>query len=253
MIWRMNSTVITRTELYDLFWSEPIKKIATRFGVRPIEIVNAADQAAIPRPPGGHWTQLAFGKASERIPLPPAAEGQPETVTLAYIPKPHISGAIKPSSKVAPITEVTQVVDISQPPVRHKLVRQTEKALRGQKPDYTYGWIYPASDTPSFSVKICKGSIERTLEILDTLAKEANKRGIEITEEKVGRSVRFAFKASEELVHFSIAEKVERRVAEPEVGVAIYSKRYSYHPTGKLEFQFEHVYGVMVRPGELRI
>lgn len=253
MIWSMNSTVLTRAELHELLWSEPIKKIATRFGVRPIEIVNAADQAAVPRPPGGHWTQLAFGKASERIPLQPAAEGQPETVTLAYTPRPYSSVAIKmrevkKSERAEPaVIEKPKVVEASEATPRHKFVRQTEKALRGQKPDYTYGWIYPGGDTMSFRVKICKDSIERTLEILDSLVKEADKRGIEITEEKLERSVRLAFKASEELIQFSIVEKVERRVVEPEDGRVSYRKEYSYHPTGKLEFQFEHVYGVTAR------
>ena len=64
---------VTREELYQLVWSEPVVKVATRFGVSDVAVAKACRKHNIPLPGRGYWARLEAGQKLKRPPLPDPA------------------------------------------------------------------------------------------------------------------------------------------------------------------------------------
>ena len=60
---------MTRAELYELIWNEPMTRVAARLGVSNVALRRICDRNDIPRPRPGHWSKLAYGKSIVRTPL----------------------------------------------------------------------------------------------------------------------------------------------------------------------------------------
>lgn len=73
----MSDEVVTRESLFDLAWSTPMTKISLRYGVSSSYLTKVYISLNIPRPPVGHWAQVAVGKAKARPVLPDAQPGEP--------------------------------------------------------------------------------------------------------------------------------------------------------------------------------
>lgn len=63
----MESTTLTRRELFDLVWSTPIRKLAARYGLSDVALRKKCVKHDIPVPGIGHWAKVAAG---HRVPLP---------------------------------------------------------------------------------------------------------------------------------------------------------------------------------------
>jgi len=66
---------ITRQDLYDLAWQEPMLRVAERFGVSSSYLARVFTELKIPRPAPGYWAQREFGKSPPKPNLPPAMPG----------------------------------------------------------------------------------------------------------------------------------------------------------------------------------
>ena len=60
---------MSRAQLHQLIWSQPMTEIARAYGVRGQHIANACDEHEIARPPAGYWQKLEYGKAVESVAL----------------------------------------------------------------------------------------------------------------------------------------------------------------------------------------
>ena len=67
--------MISREELYQLVWLEPMTKVAVRFDVSGSYMARICELLNVPRPERGYWAKLAVGKAPEPLPLPEARPG----------------------------------------------------------------------------------------------------------------------------------------------------------------------------------
>ena len=74
---------LTRAELYKLVWSEPVSKIAPRFGISDVGFSKLCRRVDVPLPPQGYWMKLKYGKRVPRPRLKPAANGESETVLIS--------------------------------------------------------------------------------------------------------------------------------------------------------------------------
>ena len=61
---------LSRKALYDLVWSEPMKNLATRFGVSDVGLKKTCARAAIPTPDRGYWAKKEAGKETFQAALP---------------------------------------------------------------------------------------------------------------------------------------------------------------------------------------
>jgi hypothetical protein len=66
---------VTREELYQQAWAEPMTKIAARYDVSSSFLASVYDRLNVPRPPNGYWSQLRVGKTVSKPELPPAKPG----------------------------------------------------------------------------------------------------------------------------------------------------------------------------------
>lgn len=66
---------ITRQELYDLAWQEPMLRVAERFGVSSSYLARVFTEMRVPRPGPGYWMRREFGKSPPTPELPPARPG----------------------------------------------------------------------------------------------------------------------------------------------------------------------------------
>jgi len=60
---------VTRAQLYEMVWREPMSHLAARFGVSDVTLRRICERYDISRPAPGYWSKLAYGKPVEKIPL----------------------------------------------------------------------------------------------------------------------------------------------------------------------------------------
>lgn len=83
----MNSHSFTRQELYDLVWSEPMIKLAARYGISGNGLAKACRRADIPVPERGYWAKQQAGYEVRKTPLPPARADSPSRITIQPLEK----------------------------------------------------------------------------------------------------------------------------------------------------------------------
>lgn len=69
--------MLTREELYEAVWTEPLIKLAKRFDVSGSYLARVCDSLRVPRPDRGYWAKKQVGKAPPRTALPPIKQGEP--------------------------------------------------------------------------------------------------------------------------------------------------------------------------------
>ncbi|MFW2589966.1 hypothetical protein [Sagittula sp. SSi028] len=72
---------VTRQELYEKVWAEPMTKVAEHFGLSDHGLANLCSRHNIPKPPRGYWAKLAAGKPSPQTPLLDPNDGD-RTITI---------------------------------------------------------------------------------------------------------------------------------------------------------------------------
>jgi hypothetical protein len=77
-----NTHRLTRQDLYQLVWSEPMSQLAKRFGVSDVGLSKACRRAVIPVPERGYWARRQAGKLTVQQPLPPRGPGMSDEVEV---------------------------------------------------------------------------------------------------------------------------------------------------------------------------
>ena len=73
---------ITRQELYEKIWKNPLKQVAEALGTNYIELVQACEQLKVPRPSQGHWQRLKLGLPIESLPTQEPDSDTPKEAVL---------------------------------------------------------------------------------------------------------------------------------------------------------------------------
>ncbi len=109
---------MTREDLYEQVWREPMLRVAERRGVSSSFLARVCTVMNVPRPPRGYWAKLEFGKAE---PPPPLPDARPED-KLVWNRSNDPDIVARPLPK-APITVPRlRKVAVALPPKRHALV-----------------------------------------------------------------------------------------------------------------------------------
>jgi hypothetical protein len=74
----MEQITITRQELYDMVWKEPMTSIAKKYNISDNGLRKICIKLQIPLPKSGHWMKLRAGKKVKVIPLPTSYKGDQE-------------------------------------------------------------------------------------------------------------------------------------------------------------------------------
>jgi hypothetical protein len=97
--------MISRNELYQLVWSQPMTKVAEQFDVSGSYLARVCTLLNVPRPERGYWAKAAVGKTPPQIPLPALQPGDPlhwskEGERIAPLPRPKAPPRRAPAKKV---------------------------------------------------------------------------------------------------------------------------------------------------------
>jgi hypothetical protein len=160
----------TRQELYDLVWSEPIKRLAAKLGISDAALTKASRRADIPVPEHGYWAKLQAGKSVMRQPLPDRGIGMSDWVGIGDdsswtygaladqiatepIPPPPIF-----SEAIAVLTErvrkmvgkvsVPRTLERPQPLIARLLAKNNRRRERHLGAPYLSTWKAPIFDSP---------------------------------------------------------------------------------------------------------
>jgi hypothetical protein len=77
---------LTRKQLHDLVWSEPVSKIAPRYNISDVGFAKLCRREDVPLPPRGCWAKLKFGKKVPKPRLKPRENPEAEAVVIADRP-----------------------------------------------------------------------------------------------------------------------------------------------------------------------
>lgn len=118
------SESVTREQLYDMVWSEPMLQVAKRFEVSSSYMARVCTDLRVPRPARGYWAKLEHGKVLPRPPLPAALPGDVTAWTKGLqLPKLHRIFIEPGSADLARPGSPTKVV----PGAKHGLIAGTRE------------------------------------------------------------------------------------------------------------------------------
>jgi hypothetical protein len=154
---------VTREQLYDYVWAEPMLKVAARYKVSSSFLARVCTQLNVPRPARGYWARLAVGIKSPRPPLPEARPGDllewsrdgfPKRVAAA-LPKPPVQ---RRKSRIRPPEER---------PASHALLRDVRQLFEvGRESDV--GYLKPNKRLLP-DIIVTKDALPRALDVANEL------------------------------------------------------------------------------------
>lgn len=233
---------LTREELYELVWSEPMVQLCKKLGISDVGLSKVCDRMRIPAPGRGWWARKEAGHQVRRDRLPALPANAAESMRMVtFKPRDHGSAfagseraAAQHSMESAPENKIVVTSVLEHP---HPLVAQTVKTFRGAKREPGKGFLAPKEPSKALGLFTTLESVDRAMRIMDSLLKALEQRGFPVgivsTSEHESPT---AFATSVEIegtaVHFCIKEKIIRTSAPPGSG-----EWYRYESTGKLTLQ----------------
>ena len=163
-----------REELYAEIWERPLVKVAPKYGISAVALGKVCHKLQIPLPGRGYWTKKEFGKPVERLPLPPGKD-VPVVQRLRFPPSEQSPSAEAATPKETPTDpEFLRIVELESRNIatpagpRHKLVKTSEKALKGIQPDEK-GILHPPYRELCLEVRVSKNALERALAFMNAV------------------------------------------------------------------------------------
>jgi hypothetical protein len=226
--------IISREDLYALVWSEPMTRLASRFGLSDVGLAKACARMMVPVPGRGYWAKKKVGRAPRPTKLPtlPASAGTEKRqlrVRRREAPK-AVDAAAEPIETI-----LVNVPEVLTDP--HPLVARSIRAFRGGKSGHDER-LRPR--TPEcLDVVVTMGSIDRAMRILDGTVRAIESRGHVVEIQKYKREgyehsqYRTVVLIDDEVVPFDITE-IDTRVENARTGSADPYPKYRSVPSGRL-------------------
>lgn len=142
-------TRLSREQLYELVWSEPMQALGPRFGLSDVGLKKTCKKLRVPTPGRGYWALNAVGRAPRRTPLPKLPASVPasqQTVVFGRPAKPTREETAEATGPLAdqerseslPENRITVAEALTNP---HKLVQASVQLLRNAKSDQQHRLI----------------------------------------------------------------------------------------------------------------
>lgn len=203
---------LTRRAMYDLVWSRPMTKVAEDLGISDVALKKICDKHRVPTPPRGYWAKRDAGKPTKQIQFHSTSDPQHEHIVIHGSRNnlaPEIREVLeqererrKSKPKAASPAEVAPTVP---PPDVHPAISATAKALRKAMPGADK--VIGASGHGCCGIEVGAASLERTIAVLDCIARALDARGLKV--EPIGNCMRVAL--SPDSLTFCLVERIEKR------------------------------------------
>lgn len=216
---------LTREEIYELVWSEPMSVVAPRLGLSDRGLAKACERLKIPRPGRGYWEKKRRGRAVRRPPLRPLPSG--------HHGFPVVSVRKKAAATMASPAVVEQKALEAEAPITvpdtiqryHRLVREARAILTGR---HKAKGRAPSNPAECLTISVSRAALPRALRIMDTLIKALEERGYPVRTGRDGT-----------IVHVrgvDLGIGLEERTRRKEVRRRSWDEytTYEFEPTGQL-------------------
>lgn len=200
---------LSRKNLYDLVWSEPMTKLAGKFGLSDVGLKKKCRRLNIPVPPRGYWARKQAGQTPPVIPLPKGL--LVDTVITIYRNPMHETSPPRPKAKRSRTRAIEkQISQSAQSTTSHPLIEQTRRILQSVAPNRD--GIVKCPDTSCLDINVSPDALDRALSITNSVMKALETLGHEIAITEEGTSVVI----SGTQIGFSMTEELRKKHLEPQ-------------------------------------
>ena len=171
---------LTRQELYNLVWSEPVWTLAKRYGFSDVWLAKICKKHNIPRPPRGYWARKQAGQRVTQTPLP--KKNIDTNIEIHTKTGDHISSNDKKTflQEVGLTRQTMKMPAVPDSLVNpHPLVERSASILASCNVD-PKGLVIPATKD-CLDIHVSRDSLPRALRIIDTLIKFFESKGLEVS------------------------------------------------------------------------
>jgi hypothetical protein len=129
-----NYVTLSRQELYDMVWSEPMTTLAKKFGISDVALAKRCRAVDVPIPYRGYWARKTAGQKPTQTPLPKYRRAQPPPADSSEA-APRVASNPKPTRPLLPHKFKPRVPEESisilkrDPPAPAKLIPPEQEAL----------------------------------------------------------------------------------------------------------------------------
>lgn len=202
---------LTRRALYDLVWSKPMTTLAEEFGISDVGLAKICDRHRVPTPQRGYWAKIAAGQSVKKTYFAEAPDPKLNAVEISVgidqLPEPVRAVIARQRTKRIERRDRTPESPPAEPDETHKefaelhsAVRRTAQTLR-KKSSQTDD-VAKAVGEGECGIIVGIASIERTIAIVDSLARALEQRGLAL--EPRGQRMRVAIAVDD--VEFLLSE-----------------------------------------------
>jgi hypothetical protein len=171
--------MISRNELYEFVWSEPMSKLAARFDVSGSYLARVCTMMNVPRPERGYWAKLAVGKAPARPSLPESLPGDQTHWNKDAEPPPSIKRPAAPLPAPRAPNRNKRVVRIPLDQV-HGLISGAKYHFENGRPTEEGTYLRPYKKI-LVDVTASKPCLERALQFANDLFNALEAKGYRVT------------------------------------------------------------------------
>lgn len=238
---------ITRTQLYELVWSEPLLALSKRYVISDVGLRKICLRMNVPLPQAGYWNKVKAGKKVSVKELPVDHNADLEVI-LAFRSE-NSSADFHPSAQEAlqkvieeylgSSLEVPETLRDPDPIVTNAYRVSMERKQYTKENEFFF-----YSHMKSY-LRVTPKTLDRALRIMDTLIKAMRKRGHD-------------FKLSGDLCSVMVYGTERMEMTLRETSSAVTTKHNSwdsnYEPNGKLIFIFERwSLNTSIKDGKLQL
>lgn len=261
-----NEVRLTREELYELVWTEPMQTLAKKYGLSDVGLAKVCKRMRIPTPWRGYWARKAAGQQLGRDRLPKLAAALAEELAAVVIRKPSGARAAM-IDDVGPVSQQRSFEALNENRILvqerldnpHPLVQAAVHALRRAKPNKDSGVLELATPAPILSVEVTLATVDRAMCVFDALIRALELRQMSVRVEPPGRNsygqdtpAKTVVSIGEELVEIRLGERVLRKQAGPETRGGREHRswtdpQYVWIATGQLEVQIQSYWAEGIR------
>lgn len=233
---------LTRTELYERLWSEPLSRIAKSLKVTDSVLRRHCRDLLIPVPNREYWKKKRNGQSVRKTKLPLWEDGNEPRIFLNPTDNAcrgfgvmDADIAARVSFEKDPANKITVPERLTSP---HPMVRTTKQAMKSAFHGMYDRLMPPWSPEEVLRIEVCDQSVERALLLMDTLLKALRSRGYDTAFQRCDYNRDQLYEAT--LLgcgfHFVIRERFQRIEKPDSDEWSRIMVEYEYRPTGNLRF-----------------
>jgi hypothetical protein len=202
----------TRQELFELVWSEPMTKLAARYGISGNGLAKACRKADVPVPERGYWNRLHAGQKVEKTSLPNTGPNTPDRVIIdPPLPRPEapppppvpptVQEKIEREGREA--TPIAVFATLSSP---HRIIAAWLEQDRRERRERRHDPWFSSRQQPIDGSDLAK----RRLRILSALFKALEKRGYRLVTDDSPYNRAVQIVANEEKFSIVLEERIRQ-------------------------------------------